>query len=112
MGTAKTKKLKIFEAPLFYGLYYLTSESTDMNSKPEHILAAYQSGSTTEIPLPIDEISRVPENDAELWHFRPAYASCKTISRLPKIPKRPNTTSRMENACKACLAGKTKELSS
>ncbi|KAI1005780.1 hypothetical protein K3495_g2442 [Podosphaera aphanis] len=54
-------------------------------------------------------MSRVPSNDAELWHFRLAHASYETISRLPNMPQKPKAISKGENAYEACLAGKMKE---
>ncbi|KAI0995703.1 hypothetical protein K3495_g12479 [Podosphaera aphanis] len=109
-ATARRKTV-IFKAPLCDELYQLIDESLHVQPCPksQQSLSAHQSGSTAKIPIPIDEMPRVPTHDAELWHFRLAHASYKTIARLPNIPKKPKATRKGENACEACLAGKMKE---
>ncbi|KAI0996262.1 hypothetical protein K3495_g11916 [Podosphaera aphanis] len=109
VATARTKGIVLFEAPLCDNLYQLVDKPRKSESHIQHSLSAHQSGSTAQSPLSIDEMSRVPSNDAELWHFRLAHASYKTISRLPNMPQKPKAISKGENACEACLAGKMKE---
>ncbi|KAI1004982.1 hypothetical protein K3495_g3242 [Podosphaera aphanis] len=109
VATARTKEIVLFEAPLCDNLYQLVDKPRKSESHVQHSLSAHQSGSTTHSPLPIDEMSRVPSNDAELLHFRLAHASYKTISRLPNMPLKLKAISKGENACEACLAGKMKE---
>lgn len=57
----------------------------------------------------IDEISRFLNNDSELWHFRLAHASYKTLTRLPDIPRKYKLFSNAVDTCEACLVGKLKE---
>ncbi|KAI1003627.1 hypothetical protein K3495_g4578 [Podosphaera aphanis] len=111
-GTATAKKSEkiMFEASTHDNLYQIFDEDLSLEPIQQRSLAAYQSGSTMRnVPIPIDEMSRFPTNDAELWHFRLAHASYKTISRLPNIPRKPKVCSNAENACEACLAGKLRE---
>ncbi|KAI1007220.1 hypothetical protein K3495_g1003 [Podosphaera aphanis] len=105
-----TKDSKIlFKAPLQDNLFQLSHESMQTGgSNAQFSFSAHQSGST-ETSTSTDEMSRLPSNDAELWHFRLAHASYKTISKLPNIPNKPRAISKGENACEACLAGKMKE---
>ncbi|KAI0997844.1 hypothetical protein K3495_g10345 [Podosphaera aphanis] len=109
VATARTKGIVLFEAPLCDNLYQLVDKPRKSESHIQHSLSAHQSSSTAQSPLSIDEMSRVPSNDAELWHFRLAHVSYKTISRLPNMPQKPKVISKGENACEACLAGKMKE---
>ncbi|KAI0996253.1 hypothetical protein K3495_g11926 [Podosphaera aphanis] len=110
VATARTKGIVLFEAPLCDNLYQLVDKPRKSESYIQHSISAHQSGSTAQSPLSIDEMSRVPSNDAELWHFRLAHASYKTISRLSNMPQKPKAISMGENACEACLAGKMKEI--
>ncbi|KAI0992753.1 hypothetical protein K3495_g15432, partial [Podosphaera aphanis] len=108
IAIAKKKWKVIFKAPLTDGLFQLTSDAVALNTISENLPPTYHPEITT-IPKPIDEMSRIPSTDSELWHFRLAHASYKTISRLPNISSKPKAISKGENACEACLAGKMKE---
>ncbi|KAI0996590.1 hypothetical protein K3495_g11592, partial [Podosphaera aphanis] len=108
IAIAKKKWKVIFKAPLTDGLFQLTVDAVALNIISQNLPPAHHSEITT-IPKPTDEMSRIPSTDSELWHFRLAHASYKTISRLPNISSKPKAISKGEDVCEACLAGKMKE---
>lgn len=109
VATAIKNRNVLFEASLLGNLYRLLDEPILPNISSNYMFSAHDAGSTTEVSPPADGISRIPQNDAELWHSRLAHASYNNISRLPNIPQKPKAIRKGEYACEACLAGKMKE---
>ncbi|KAI1005926.1 hypothetical protein K3495_g2298 [Podosphaera aphanis] len=58
-GIAIAQKINtVFEAPLYNDLYQLMDQNIQKVSKLEHSFSAHQLENTSEIPIPIDEMSR------------------------------------------------------
>ncbi|KAI0995899.1 hypothetical protein K3495_g12282 [Podosphaera aphanis] len=87
VATGKKDKEVLFHAQMYNDLYQLIDEDLHRENDSQSSFSARQSGGTAEIQIPIDGMSQTPSNADELWHFRLAHASYRTISRLPEIPR-------------------------